>query len=166
MVNNIHSKPLIINCGVPQGSILGPLLFNLYINDLASASNLTVRLYADDACLTYSHHNISSLENKINSELMSISDWFKINKLSVNYTKSNFMLFTKAKQINSLNILLDGNILDRVKTVKYLGIHLDEKLNWKTHVDIILNKVTKASYIISKIRHYVDLSTLKILYYS
>ena len=166
IVNNIRSKPEEVTCGVPQGSILGPLLFNLYINDLANASDLTVRLYADDACLTFCHKNFNVLQNKVNNELVLITDWLKVNKLSINYSKSNYIIFTNSKLKQNLHIEMDGNNLGQINVINYLGVHLDNKLNWKKHLENVEIKLSKASHIISKIRHYVDLSTLKMLYYS
>ena len=166
IANNKKSKPEEITCGVPQGSILGPLLFNLYINDLATVSDLTVRLYADDACLTFSQSNLTVLQNAMNKELNLVNDWLKVNKLSVNYTKSNYLLFTNTKHKHKFNININGNTLEQIKETNYLGVWIDDQLNWKKHLEMVHKKISKASYIITKIRHYVDLSTLKILYYS
>ena len=166
IVNGQKSTPEEVTCGVPQGSILGPLLFNLYINDLTAASDLTVRLYADDACLTFCHKNISILKNKVNTELILVSDWLKVNKLSINYSKSNYMIFNNTKLKQNLFIEIDGNKLQKINVINYLGVHLDDKLNWKKHLEHVEMKLSKASYLISKIRHYVDLPTLKMLYYS
>ena len=155
-----------LNCGIPQGSILGPKFFNIYINDIIYASNLSVKLFADDACLSYSSHNINDLEQTINNELKIITNWRKANKLSINFKKSNYMVFTRKKNKINIQISIEGNKLDRVDETKYLGVLLDHKLSWKDHANYITNKVSKASYIISKIRHYVDLPILKMIYYS
>ena len=90
IVNNTRSNLKVVNCGVPQGSSLGPLLFLLYINDLPLCTNLKVTLFADDACLSFSHHNPVVLEQIVNSELIKMSDWLISNKLFVNYSKSNY----------------------------------------------------------------------------
>ena len=164
--NGKTSEPGRVTCGVPQGSILGPLLFNIYINDLATASDLTVRLYADDACLTFSHNNLTFLQNKLNKELNLISDWLKVNKLSVNYSKSNYLIFSNTKHKHKFDIKMNENTLKQVHDINYLGVCLEESLTWKKHLEAVQTKISKASYLISKIRHYVDLATLKILYYS
>ena len=166
IVNNTKSDKEFINCGVPQGSILGPLLFNIYINDIVSASNFRVKLFADDACLMYSGSNVRDLENKVNLELNNINNWRKFNKLSVNFSKSNYIIFTNKKNKYNYTITMDGNILDRTVDTKYLGVILDQKLKWNKHINYIINKITKTSYILSKIRHYVNINTLKSLYYS
>ena len=103
-VNGTKSKFENITCGVPQGSILGPLFFILYVNDLPNMCSLDVRLFADDACLLYSDRGNGSIEESVNYELEKVSTWLKANKLTVNYSKSNFMLFTNKKKFNNQQI--------------------------------------------------------------
>ena len=86
VVNGSHSNLENVRCGVPQGSILGPLFFSIYINYLPNISSSQVRLFADDACFIYKNKNISQLEQNVNLELIKINDWLKINKLSINYS--------------------------------------------------------------------------------
>ena len=95
--NSLHSNLENIKCGVPQGFILGPLFFSIYINDLPNISSFQVRLFVDDACLIYRNKNISQLEQNVNSELVKVNDWLKINKLTVNYLKTKYIMFTKKK---------------------------------------------------------------------
>jgi len=83
-----------ITCGVPQGSTLGPLLFIIYINDLPLATNLQVRIFADDTNITASHHQKEYLEKIVNNELKNISNWMKLNKLSINYKKTEYIIVT------------------------------------------------------------------------
>ena len=168
IINGHKSTPLPITCGVPQGSssILGPPFFNVYINDIISSSNFNIKLFADDACLTYSSNNTDNLQTTINHELNNINKWRISNKLSINFSKSNYMVFTRKKTNLNLNLTMEDNKLIRVNKIKYLGVILDEKLNWKDHINYLTNKISKSSYIISKIRHYVDLPLLNMLYYS
>ena len=166
IVNNAKSNPKLITCGVPQGSILGPLLFNLYINDLPNHSAATTRLFADDACLCFSHKDPNTLQTQINRELSKTNDWLKINKLTANYSKTNYIIFTK-KRINfNFNIIMGGQVLERVNDTKYLGVTLDKDLNWKKNIEMVKSKVSRGCYIISKLRYYTNLETLKIIYYS
>ena len=90
----------------------------------------------------------------------------KVNKLSLNYTKTNYMIFTRKKEKFDFNLKLDGFTLERVASTKYLGVIIDEKLNWSLHIKHIHRKLSRSSYILSKLRHYVNLDTLKTLYYS
>ena len=94
-INNSNSSIKNIGCGVPQGSILGPLLFILYINDFQNSSNLMLfLLFADDSNIFYSHHDSQFLLDTLNTELLSVAEWIKSNKLSLNLDKTNFMLFS------------------------------------------------------------------------
>ena len=165
-INNIMSEPQQITCGIPQGSILGPLLFNLYINNLPKISKFSVRLFADDACLTLRDKNVSKLENLTNQELIKINNWRKLSKLSINYSKSNYIIFSKTNDNKQYNISIEGNILERVKEVRYLGVYIDEKLSWKSHINKLKSKLISASYILSKLRYCVDIPTLKMVYFS
>ena len=166
IITNCKSDPEFITCGVPQGSILAPQFFNIYINNIADVSNFKIKLFADDACLSYSSFEYNNLETEINNELKKINQWRKINKLSVNFSKSNYMVFTQKKININMNITMDGNRLEKVNKTKYLGVIMDSKFSWKEHITYITNKISKSSYILSKIRHYVSLPILKMLYYS
>ena len=166
IVNNITSDPSVVTCGVPQGSILGPLLFNLYINDIIEISNFSIKLFADDACLLCSSDSPQQLEKLVNTELSKINNWRKSNKLSVNFTKSDYIIFTNKKNNYKFNIKMDLNTLKRTTETRYLGIIIDQKLKWNKHVNYIITKITKVSYILTKIRHYINTDSIKLLYYS
>ena len=165
-INNVYSNPSNLVCGVPQGSILGPLFFNLAINDLPETSLFSTRLFADDAYLTLSNKSPDILETAVNQELIKVNQWMKINKLTISYSKSNFIIFSRSKFKKSYNIKIEGNTLERVTETRYLGVYLDEKLDWKFHLKKIKSKLATASYILFKTRNYLDLASLKMLYYS
>ena len=165
-INNTFSSPKLINCGIPQGSILGPLLFNLFINDLPNASKFSVRLFADDACLTLHDKSPDNLEQAVNNELLKISNWININKLTINYKKTNYIIFTRLKYTKNFNIQMQNNKIEKVSEIKYLGVYLDEKIDWNYQIKTVEAKIARASYILSKIRYYVNLNTLKTLYYA
>ena len=119
-------------CGIPQGSILDPLLFLLHINDLPNVSPvLDPIMYADDTNLFYSNNDIETLFSAINMELEKISEWFKANKLSLNVKKTNYTLFHKSSSKDYLNLKLPelktvNSVLKRQISVKFLGVMLDE----------------------------------------
>ena len=92
-VNGYQSSAKLIDTGVPQGSTLGPFLFLIYINDISFASKIKVRLFADDACLSIEHSDPKVVQQTVNEELFKIHQWLEDNKLFVNYSKSNFLIF-------------------------------------------------------------------------
>ena len=148
-----------IVCGVPQSSILGPLLFLLYTNDLPlSSSNSHSIICADDTNVLFSHRDPSQLEKVINHELKTISNWFKFNKLSLNIDKTNFMIF-KIRHSNkpdlNFKIEIDDKNIEKVDVTKFLGILIDENLAWKSHTSHISKIVSKYNGMIRKIRSYL-----------
>ena len=165
-INNVFSNYNNITSGIPQGSILGPLLFILYINDMPHSSNFIVRLFADDACLILANKDQKLLEITVNQELQKIEDWIQINKLTVNYEKSKFVIFNRKNSTKQFRIKMQGNQIEQLTDIKYLGIQLDDKLNWKKQINRVKTKLSSASYIIAKSKNYLDQQTLKLLYYT
>lgn len=118
-----------VSCGVPQGSILGPLLFIIYINDLVNVSRiLNLVLFADDTNLFASGDDITTLCSNINVELHKFNVWFRINKLSLNLSKTNYMIFTN-KSCPDVTLSMNNTKIDRVYVTKFLGVLVDEKLS-------------------------------------
>ena len=121
--NNCLSDFKVISCGVPQGSLLGPLLFLIYINDMSKTSNLlSFILYADDTSICYCNKSLTSLYETVNNELIKICDWFKANRLSINLSKCNFMIFSNRKRQSNqsnLNIVLDNTSLKKLTSASF-----------------------------------------------
>ena len=134
--------------GVRQGSILGPLLFWLYINNLPQASILLDPIvFADDTNLFHSGKDIHSLFNAVNNELSNISHWFNSNRLSLNADKTKFTLFHKVIQWDSISLVLQtlkikNSFLKLVDHIKFLGVLFDENLTWKNHINLIENTIS------------------------
>ena len=139
-----------IICGVPQGSILGPLLLLIYVNCLFKASNPLMEVkFADDANLFLSHKNIDTHFASMNKEIENVSRWFKSNKLSLNADETTSLLFHPLSKRQSLpqtlpNLLIENIHIKREYVTKFLGVFIDENLSWKQHIDIVSVKFLKA----------------------
>ena len=158
-----------ITCGVPQGSVLGPLLFLLYINDLPNVSSiLQFYLFADDTNIYYEAENLNNLEVVINNELKKLHTWLIVNRLSLNIDKTNFVVFHPFNKpiTKKITLKIYKKALSERDHVKYLGILIDSTLSWKNHIDNVSTKISKIIGLLYKIRYYVDTKLLKTLYYS
>lgn len=157
-------------CGVPQGSILGPLLFILYINDIVKCSDiLNFIIFADDTNLFYSNKDLIELVLIVNWELCKLSEWFRANKLSLNAIKSNFIMFGNKRMpqnCTDVNLILDGNKLERTISTKFLGVYLDEKLKWTQHLSHIANKIARGLGVMGRVSKILPRDVLRMLYFS
>ena len=164
--DNTQSSLINILFGVPQGSILGPLLFLIFINDLPNAFKFFIRLFADDTFLCAQNDDFLALENEVNIELKKVYIWLVSNKLTLNIKKSQFMLLTNKKNIPKFTVKINDEELESCDSYKYLGVYIDKSLSWKCHIDYICTKISKACGALSKIRHIVDIETLCTVYYA
>jgi len=135
-INGTTSSLQSIQMGIPQESTLGPFLFLIFMNDLPLASSFKTTLFVDDPMLTLCSTNLINLERTANLELTKIQNWLKFNKLSLNVTKTTYLLIkNKLKtQTNQFSLQTDGAPLLKSNAVKYLGVYIDDQLNWAQHI--------------------------------
>ena len=151
-VNGILSNAKDVTCGVPQGSILGPLLFLIYVNDMPGAVKCKLLLYADDSALMVSGRNVTEIETTLTVELNSIHKWLVDNKLSLHLGKTNTILFGSKKRIqqnNSIQVKCNGNDIESKQQVTYLGLTLDQSISGNTIADkVVLQCSNKVNFCI------------------
>jgi len=188
-INGHHSRSKNIKISVLQGSILGPILFLCFINDLHTVTSLLTLMYADDTFSLDSHDNLHILAGKINEEINKMAVWFRANKLAVNINKTKYIIFRmKGKKIencpeivyneNEPNQIHDNSlitVLERYhdnhqnaecRSYKLLGIYLDEHLTLDAHVDHVCRKLTRYLYCIRQAKHVIPKNGMKSLYFA
>jgi len=184
-INGAESELLDILIGVPQGSILGPILFLLYINDLPGASNLMSFLFADDTALLDSDSDVNTLITRVNTEFKKICTYFRQNRLLLHPEKTKFIIFTNSPTVsqsdyevcidnNNPNQAVAENVFklirvknsDKVPAIKYLGVYFDPNLSFKYHIEYVNLKLSKALYGLRSVKNLLPEKSLVILYYS
>ena len=166
--NGYDSDKKTVTHGVPQGSILGPLLFILYINDFSRSSDLLFSiLFADDTSVFIEGTNYDKVIDIVNKELELINIWLIANKLTVNIKKTHYMMFHRTRiKYNIRDITINGKNVAYTKNTKFLGVIIDNKLTWSDHIIYIKNKISKSIGIIHKTRNFLTKNTLRNLYYT
>lgn len=168
----VCSEKYDMNMGVPQGSIIGPTLFNIHINDLPSSlssmPNCRILLYADDSTAILKNADLEELEFEGFLAISEVQQWLEANKLILNLNKTNCILFqNKCKPYVEINIQSnDGSIINQITSTKFLGIHIDEFLNWTTHVDYLSKKISSSLFVLRRLKIYDDRDILLTAYHS
>jgi len=159
----------LITDGVPQGSILGPLFFLLYINDLPKAiSDLsTPILFTDDTSRIISNPNSSQFEKDINTVIHTLHKWFHNNLLFLNFEKTQFLQFlTKNINATKLHVIYNNIHISNTEHSKFGGLMINSGLSWKSHIDLLIPKLNTATYVIRSLKQLLNLETLKKAYFS
>ena len=169
------SSTLPIKVGVPQGSILGPLLYLIYVNDIGNSCDGNILSFADDTTLFLSHSNIGKLYELANKQINDLFEWFCSNKLSLNAKKTKYIIIKPQNMkcdLTNVSIKIKGTCLERIgndcneKTTKFLGMYIDENLSWKHHLSQLNKKVSKALFSIKQVKKSLPLECLRTLYYA
>ena len=167
-IGYVKSKLTQVKHGVPQGSILGPLLFLLYINDIVNSSKkLKFLLFADDTSLFFSSSSQIAMETTLNEELSNVSNWLKANKLSLNVDKSKVVNFSKHQDPEvPIRLRINNEPIELTTCVKYLGTLIDNKLSYQEHIKYISQKINKGNGILYQLRKLLPEDKLKNVYYA
>jgi hypothetical protein len=166
--NGVTSDTCHVISGVPQGSILGPLLFLLYVNDLPLQLQSDSDMYADDVTIHRKGQNIVTIQHQLQKDLDCANEWCKTNNMAINPNKTTCMTLgshPKIKNLPDLALFVDNVKIIQVETQKLLGIHIDSHLNWKTHVDKTCAKLVSKLALFKRIQYYLTLD-VKVLYYN
>ena len=171
----VSSNVLSVECGVPQGSVLGPLLFILYINDLSKCLKLTKAiLFADDSTVYKAGINKRKLIADVKKDLIELTLWFRANKLSLNLGKTNLIIFKPPKlklnndEADQLHDVLEieNTIINQKQSCKFLGMIIDENLNWTAHCKFLTSKLSRSLYIMNSVKNLLPTSCMKTIYHS
>lgn len=166
-IQNNKSQLLQVTCGVPQGSVLGPLLFNLYINNICEVSQIVETiLFADDTNLLCCGENLEKLLETMEEEVSRMKIWFDENKLTLNLSKTKFIIFGNRLADTNKKLMINGIELERVSEIKFLGVVIDSKLSWKPHIKYIKTKISKSLAILNKAKELLNQASLSMLYSS
>ena len=172
-INGVQSDKKQITCGVPRGSVLGPLLFLIFINYLPNATNFLTLLFADDTTFQISGVDTDQLFLLANSELEKASVWFKANKLTLNVKKTKYMLFSdQSIPTSSSNLYIGNQAVEQVGTncndkyFKFVGHVLDDKFTWEGHIQHVIKKLASANFALNSSKNFLPLKIRKTVYYS
>jgi len=168
-MNKLSSSWKIAKHGVPRGSVLGPLLFLIYINDLpASISKIAKSIiFADDTSIVVTNDNKVDFRQNVRRVMIEISNWFQCNRLTLNYGKTHFLQFLTKKQNEMQHQIVTSNsVMTNINSTKFLGLIIDNTLSWKNHITEITPKLNKACYVIRTLTFLKSPELLRMVYFS
>ena len=170
-INSTQSSVCSIHYSVPQGSVLGPLLFLLYINDLGFSPDLPSKpkIYADDTNVFVHGKSIAELQIKSQFTLDRVSQWVSANRLTINIEKTHFMIFSpsfSSDDLSQFSLFLNSKAINRVSSIKFLGLIIDDELSWTLHIQSLCQYLKKHIGIFYKLRSFIPIKILRMLYFS
>ena len=170
-INGSLSGDHFLTCGIPQGTILGPLLFIIYINDLPNClSNAEPRMYADDTHISFASNNIENINTTLNVDLARVEKWLTAHKLTLNASKTEFMLIGSRQRLSTFHnppsLMINGAPITRVTSTKCLGVHIDQTLSWNVHVENLCKKIASGIGALKRVRSFVPHETLRSIFMS
>lgn len=165
-INNTNSKIKNIKCGVPQGSKLAALFYIIFINDIFETRfHGNIQLYADDIAITYSCNSVDILKTKMQDDIFKLKTYLDKNKLIINVKKTNYIIY-RARDTVNFTLFYDNQLINKTNVVKYLGLIINEKLNWNNHLESISNQITPFIGAIKRIAYRLPVNLLKNLYFA
>jgi hypothetical protein len=165
----------IILCGVPQGSILGTLLFLVYVNDISRSCRCNILFFADDTTIYLSDSDICTLYANANIEINNLYKWFCANKLSLNANKTKYIIIRPQQRrcnLKNINLYISNIVLNRVgnnckeSSTKFLGIYIDEFITWKTRIAQVNSKLSRAIFAMKQLKYTLPIDTMRTLYFA
>jgi hypothetical protein len=174
-IENNKSNMCSIECGVPQGSILGPLLYLIYVNDISKSTTENILSFADDTSLFISDSNIDNLFQRANTEINNLFNWFCANRLSLNPSKTKYIIIKSPKHQCStagLHVMINNTTLSQVgkeydeQSTKFLGVHIDECLSWKYHLQHVNKKISRSLWIMKQVKNILPADSMRTLYFT
>ena len=159
-----RSSLQLVNAGVPQGSILGPLLFIIFMNDLPDSISEKITIYADDTNVVVGADSPRELESKITAVLIQLAKWYSNNQLVINVKKTNIILFNYIQNFEGVSY--EGNYIKFVQSTKILGLYVDSNLKWKTHCEQLCQKLNRSLFALRRLKNMCDFTTLKMIYHA
>ena len=152
-INGKMSNTKLIDKGVPQGSILGPLLFTIFINDFLSClSNAFCNIFADDTMIGVSDKSITNIQQLLRNAVNEAIKWFGQNRLTLNISKCNVLIISNKNIVDSIDIFINGVKLPFFRSAKYLGVEIDSKLSWSNHLDRLCKKLSSQLYTLRRLK--------------
>ena len=162
------SSARLVDIGVPQGSVLGPLFFLVYIDDLAdSLKNSEASLFADDTAMYCTASTAAELQRKLNEDLALVNDWLTTHKLTLNVSKTKLMIIAgrqRLAHVEEIELVVNEDTIEQTDSFKYLGVKLNETMDWSDHIDYIQSKVAKRLGLLKRVKHLLPVKSREIMY--